>query len=130
MQIRTIYTLYLPMMLHNALGRKWSGSDAQSNEEDDSEDENEDDDEENKNSNHNVRNANSNRRVDNNDKQAHQLLFILLGQVIQLLCVRRLTRASLDIAFDILRAYNTLFALCFPNSCVYNQHFNGSHLKG
>jgi hypothetical protein len=66
----------------------------------------------------------------NKDQNAHQLLFVLLGQVIQLLCVRRLTRQSLDIANKTLLAYNTLFIKCFPTSWVYNQHFNGSHLAG
>jgi hypothetical protein len=69
-------------------------------------------------------------RVDNADKSAHRMLFILLGQVIQLLCVRRITRNSLDTAHNILNAYNTLFVLCFPLDCVYNQHFNSSHLRG
>jgi hypothetical protein len=69
-------------------------------------------------------------RVPNLDQSAHRMLFIFLGQVIQLLCVRRITRNALDTAHNILKAYNTLFALCFPLDCVPNQHFNGSHLRG
>jgi hypothetical protein len=66
----------------------------------------------------------------NKNEDAHRLLFVLLGQVIQLLCVRRLTRESLNIADKTLLAYNILFNQCFPHSSVFNQHFNGSHLKG
>jgi hypothetical protein len=69
-------------------------------------------------------------RIANADHLAHRMLFILLGQVIQLLCVRRITLDSINTAHDILRVYNSLFALCFPDQCVYNQHFNGSHLRG
>jgi predicted restriction endonuclease len=103
-QVRTIYGILLPIMLVDGLGQKRrpKGSVSKKN----------------------------TSRVDNPDKDAHRMLFILLGQVIQLLCVRRITRADIDTADNILRCYNTLFVNCFPDRCRYNQHFNSSHLKG
>jgi hypothetical protein len=84
----------------------------------------------NNNNQNNNNNNQKNKKIPNVDQDAHELLFVLLGQVIQLLCVRRLTRESLNVADTTLLAYNMLFAKCFPRCCVFNQHFNGSHLKG
>jgi hypothetical protein len=79
----------------------------------------------------------STKRVPNPDYEKHRMLFVLLGNVVQLLCVRVVTTVALYEARDLLIRYGKLFNECFPKASpsskggiVVNFHFAIHHLVG
>ena len=62
-------------------------------------------------------------------KESLYLLFGLLSQILQLVCVRAIHVSTVEHVHVLLFHYNTLFKSTFPRRCVINQHL-AMHMRG